>query len=90
MRIEAQMAAWMGLLAEAHRERIAALIDRLPVPKPSLSLARVLAHMGRDKKNRRGQMRFVLPTSIGRVEVVELADPRLVADAIRATLPSVR
>lgn len=90
MRIEAQMAAWMGLLPERHRERISVLIDRLPVPRPRLSLSRVLAHMGRDKKNRRGQMRFVLPTSIGRVEVVEQADLRLVADAIRATLPSIR
>lgn len=90
MRIEAQMAAWMGLLPERHRERIAVLIDRLPVPRPRLSLSRVLAHMGRDKKNRRGRMRFVLPTSIGRVEVVEQADPRLIADAIRASLPSVR
>lgn len=90
MRIEAQMATWMGLLSERRRARIAALIDRLPVAKPRLSLSRVLAHMGRDKKNLRGQIRFVLPTSIGRVVVVEHADPRLVADAIRATLPSVR
>jgi 3-dehydroquinate synthase len=90
VKIEAQIAAWMGLLAEPHRERIAVLIDRLSVPKPRLSLSRVLEHMGRDKKNRRGVMRFALATAIGRVQVVDRVDPVIVADAIRATLPTTR
>ncbi|MCU0454332.1 MAG: 3-dehydroquinate synthase [Bacteroidetes bacterium] len=86
MRIEAQIAAWMGLLSEEHRRRIVGLIDRVPVAAPRLSLARVLGHMGRDKKNRRGVMRFVLATAIGRVQVVERVDPALIADAIRASV----
>ncbi len=88
MRIEAQIATWMGLLSEERRRRIVDLIDRVPVPRPRLSLARILDHMGRDKKNRNGATRFVLPTAVGRVQVVDVLDPVLVVDAIRATLPT--
>jgi 3-dehydroquinate synthase len=87
MRIEAQIAAWMGLLSESQRQRIAALIDRLPVRSPRVSLSRVLGHMGRDKKNLRGKTRFVLPTAIGRVSIVDAVDPVLISDAIRASVP---
>ena len=90
MRIEAQIATWMGLLSEERRRRIVDLIDRVPVPRPRLSLTRILDHMGRDKKNRNGTTRFVLPTAVGRVQIVEGVDPLLLVDAIRATIPTAR
>jgi 3-dehydroquinate synthetase len=43
--------------------------------------------MGRDKKNLRGKTRFVLPTAIGRVSIVDAVDPILISDAIRASVP---
>ena len=38
--------------------------------------------MARDKKNRRGKIRFVLPRSIGKVELTDAAGP----DDVRAVL----
>ena len=45
---------------------------------------RLLERMGRDKKNRRGKVRFVLPRSIGRVELTDAAT----ADEVHAVLSS--
>ena len=43
---------------------------------------RLLAAMARDKKNRGGKIRFVLPRSIGRVELTDAAGE----DDVRAVL----
>ena len=57
----------------------------LPVRAPGLDPEKLILAMSRDKKNRLGRIRFVLPHSIGNVELTdasELADVR----AILATL----
>jgi 3-dehydroquinate synthase len=46
----------------------------LPTSAPGLDPGRLLEAMGRDKKNRAGRLRVVLPRSIGRVELTELAN----------------
>lgn len=90
MKAETLIASRLGLLPDGDAARILALIDRVPVPRPRVSLRRVLGHMGRDKKNRRGAVRFVLATSIGHVRLVDGVDPAVIVDAIRATLPTSR
>jgi 3-dehydroquinate synthase len=54
-------------------DRQVALLERLglPVRAPGLDLETLLAAMRRDKKNRLGKIRFVLPRSIGRVELTD-------------------
>lgn len=70
-------AAWLaqrrGLVDEATRELIASAVERLG-PRPTVSdlpPGAVLAALARDKKARAGRVPFVLPTALGRVEVVE-------------------
>jgi len=63
----AQRLAWIGPDVV---ERLVRLLDRLGLPTsaPGLDPEHLLEAMGRDKKNRRGKIRFVLPRAIGRVE----------------------
>ena len=63
------------------------LLDRLGLPTsaPGLDPDRLLEAMGRDKKNRGGRIRFVLPRSIGRVELTDAAGEADVR-AVLATL----
>ena len=51
------------------------LLDRLGLPTsaPGLEPGRLLDAMGRDKKNRGGRIRFVLPRSLGCVELTDAA-----------------
>jgi len=51
------------------RELLVAL--GLPVELPDLDADALLAAMARDKKSRRGQLRFVLPSGLGHVELAE-------------------
>ena len=89
MALAADLAVRMDWLAAADAERAIALIARagLPVRLPDgLSAPALRAHMGRDKKNRAGQLRLVLLRGIGAAEVCAQADERLLA----ATLEGAR
>jgi 3-dehydroquinate synthase len=72
---EARLAERLGWIGSDVVGRIAGLLDRLGLPTsaPGLDADRLLAAMGRDKKNRGGRIRFVLPRSIGRVELTDAA-----------------
>lgn len=78
----------LGLLRASDFERIVALIARLPVPRPQLRISHILSHLRHDKKNLRGRTRFVLPTSIGRVRVIDHVPNELLVHAIRLALRS--
>ena len=69
----AQRLRWIG--PEVH-ERLLSLLDRfgLPTSAAALDVNQLIDAMGRDKKNRGGRLRFVLPRSIGHVELTDLAD----------------
>ena len=54
----------------------------LPTTAPGLEVDRLVAAMARDKKNRLGKIRFVLPRSIGKVELTDAAGH----DDVRAVL----
>ncbi len=69
-------AAWLargrGLIDDGTRELIVHAVERLG-PRPpvrDLEAGAVLAALARDKKARAGRVPFVLPTAIGRVEIV--------------------
>jgi len=69
----AKTAHEQGLLSEEDVIRIARLHERaqLPISKPtSMDYDSFIKHMMRDKKVLSGQLRLVLPTSIGTAEVV--------------------
>lgn len=69
----AQTALQHQLLLKHDVERIRALLSKvnLPVSAPkSMDYAAFIKHMKRDKKVIAGQLRFVLPTSIGTAEVI--------------------
>ena len=56
----------------------------LPVDVPELDPDRILAVMARDKKVEHGQLRFVLPTRMGHVELVGGVDPSHIRAALKA------
>ena len=69
----AQTACLRGLLSQDEVQRITRLLERahLPVEGPaSMDFDSYIKHMMRDKKVLSGQLRLVLPTGIGRAEVV--------------------
>jgi 3-dehydroquinate synthase len=67
---EGRLAQRLGWISKGAIERLIGLLDRfgLPTSAPGLDPEHLLEAMGRDKKNSRGKIRFVLPRSIGRVE----------------------
>jgi len=79
----ARLAALLGRLDEAVVARQDALLTKLRLPTSpaaagAIKPAALIAIMGRDKKTLHGRLRFVLPDTIGRVELVDGVDPALV------------
>ncbi|HZB25822.1 MAG TPA: 3-dehydroquinate synthase, partial [Vicinamibacterales bacterium] len=72
MLIAADLAVRRGALPPAERDALAALVTRMgPLPPVSdLPASQVLEAVARDKKVVAGRLHFVLPTAIGRTEVV--------------------
>jgi 3-dehydroquinate synthase len=83
---EARLAERLGWIGPEVIGRIEGLLDRLGLPTsaPELDAGRLLEAMGRDKKNRGGRIRFVLPRSVGRVELTDAAGE----EDVRAALAS--
>jgi 3-dehydroquinate synthase len=77
----AERLMWIGPEVTSRLRR---LLERfgLPVATPGLEPARLLEAMTRDKKNQRGKVRFVLPRTLGEVELTDA--PSL--DDVRAVL----
>ncbi|MEX0588690.1 MAG: 3-dehydroquinate synthase [Cyanobium sp.] len=66
-----EIAMAMGLWSahEQRRQRVVIAAAGLPMAWPALDPDAVLASLQGDKKVRNGQVRFVLPTGLGRVEI---------------------
>jgi 3-dehydroquinate synthase len=81
---EARLAERLGWIRADVVVRLIELLERfgLPTAAPGLDADKLLAAMARDKKNRRGKIRFVLPRSIGAVELTDAASH----DNVRAVL----
>jgi len=73
---ECRLAERLGWIGPDATARLVALLERfgLPVAAPGLDPDALIDAMGRDKKNRGGRIRFVLPRAIGRVELTDEAD----------------
>jgi 3-dehydroquinate synthase len=76
MVVESRLAERLGWIGPEVTARLVALLRRfgLPVEAPGLVADSLFYAMGRDKKNQGGKVRFVLPRSIGRVELAEPAE----------------
>ncbi|HKI18451.1 MAG TPA: 3-dehydroquinate synthase [Isosphaeraceae bacterium] len=70
---ESRLGQRLGWIGPGAIERLVRLLERfgLPTSAPGLDPDRLLDAMSRDKKNRRGKIRFVLPRAIGRVETID-------------------
>ena len=81
---ESRLAERLGWVSSDVVDRQVSLLKRLglPVSAPGLDLETLIAAMRRDKKNRLGKIRFVLPRSIGQVELTDAPGE----DDIRAAL----
>ena len=85
MILAAETSLALGLISEAQMEMIKALIKRanLPVKAPKeMSYDSFIRHMMRDKKVLSGRLRLVLPTSIGRSEVIDNTPRELLKSVI--------
>ncbi len=87
MAAEARLAERMGWIGPDAVGRIERLLVRLGLPTaaPGLDADRLIDAMTRDKKNRGGRIRFVLPRAIGRVELTDGPE----AAEVRAVLATV-
>jgi 3-dehydroquinate synthase len=88
MAAAAQLSADLGMLNDASRRRIVAVIERagLPVRGLRLDVGAVVEAMAFDKKAKAGRLRFVLPDGIGHVVIRD----DVPADAVRRAVESLR
>ena len=80
----ARLAGAMERVDDSFVSRLRDLLVQLelPVDVPDLDHDKLLAAMQRDKKAEHGQLRFVLPTRIGNVELVPDVPPELARKAL--------
>lgn len=81
----AKTAQLQGLISQQQLERIISILKnaKLPIHTPeSMSFEDFMKHMMRDKKVLSGQLRLVLPTSIGTAEVVADVPQDIIKQAI--------
>jgi 3-dehydroquinate synthase len=85
---EASIAREMKLLDANSYERLVSLIRRAPMKTKlsSMKITDIVDAMGRDKKRVAKKSRFVLPTKIGEVKVVDDVDLNLIRSAVREIL----
>lgn len=76
MAAESRLAERIGWIGEAITHRVIGLLERLGLPTtaPGLDPDQLIAAMAKDKKNRQGKIRFVLPRAMGSVELTDLPD----------------
>ncbi|MCX5795371.1 MAG: 3-dehydroquinate synthase [Elusimicrobia bacterium] len=79
-----------GMRAALRLSRLADCLESFPVPRLRLSESAVMAILRRDKKARRGRLRFVLLKSVGRPYVTDRVPEREVREAVRFILGGLR
>lgn len=86
---ESIMANRLNILKEKDLARIVNLItalDILPQLKVKPSSSKILSHLKYDKKAKMGELRFVLPTAIGKVKIVSSPPPQIIKDSFQETI----
>ena len=73
-----RLAEQLGRFDHASTERQATLLTNLglPIAVPQVDHANILKAFRSDKKSEGNNLRFVLPSRIGKVELVEHIDPQ--------------
>ncbi|HUU43470.1 MAG TPA: 3-dehydroquinate synthase [Planctomycetota bacterium] len=86
MAVESVVAEKLGRIGTDVTARQNALLSRagLPTSTGAVDLDAVMTTMRRDKKARSGRLNVVLPTRIGRVELVKDVSPLVVREALEA------
>ena len=87
MQMAARLAISIDMFDSASLQRQTELLlnCRLPVTYADADPAKMLPVMMKDKKVSHGKLRFVLPSRIGAVELIDGVDEKLVIEAIQAT-----
>jgi 3-dehydroquinate synthase len=85
----ARLAAAVGRIPQEIVDRQDRLLDRLRLPRSMTGLApldpaSLIEIMGRDKKSEGGRLRFVLPSRLGEVDLVDGIEPGLVRQILAA------
>jgi 3-dehydroquinate synthase len=82
---ESEISREMGLLDPDSFERIRNLIKRIPLKAKitTLKIPNILRAVSLDKKHVSKKLRFVLPTAVGNVKVVEDVDPNLIQSVVK-------
>lgn len=85
---ESSIANKIGLLDGTSYKRITELVDRVPIRAKlqSLRISEILSAMGRDKKRIGASIRFVLPTKIGEVKVVDNVELKVIQSVVKEVL----
>jgi 3-dehydroquinate synthase len=86
MACAAELSVRLGRVDASFLSRQNRLLEALslPIRVPPMDLDSLMEAMRRDKKTEHGKLRFVLPTRMGHVELVDGVAERLVADVWRA------
>lgn len=86
MTCAARLARRLGLVDDRFCQMQLALLSRfdLPTKVPSHDRDRVVEAMMRDKKNRAGKLRFVLPRGLGKLELIDHVTSAQVFEALRS------
>ncbi len=81
---ETRLAESLGWINSQIGDRLERLLDNLGLPTAikDLEFERIIEAMRRDKKNRDGRIRFILPRSIGEVEGIDLDEIGLIRVAV--------
>ncbi|MEZ6108111.1 MAG: hypothetical protein R3B96_18880 [Pirellulaceae bacterium] len=88
MACAARLAEQLGMWSNDDSQRQEQLLRRLglPVWLTPTDLDEILAAMTKDKKAAHGRLKFVLPTRLGHVELVEGIDMQRVKDVLRSAM----
>lgn len=83
-----EIATRLGMFPIADAIRMRQLIRHLCDPLPPIAVAEgdILRHAARDKKARQGVLHFVLPRTIGQVEVVRDVPETVIVEALQQTI----
>ena len=82
--VESYIAKKLGLISVDVQQRILELIKRIPFKQTveSLTVDKILRAMQYDKKSVHGNVRFVLPSGIGKAKIVENVDSAVVRESL--------
>lgn len=92
MSVAARLAANLELCSGETRDKILAILEQYELPTripDTFTPEQILEAMGTDKKIQSGKLRFILPTEIGKVEIVSSVTRDEIVQAITESYPAI-